>query len=80
MPNFTKQITMHCGDSKILTENQKEMLKSIAPPTKKHVSQLNNENSDSEPEDVSHTVTLTPIKPKTTTTKTTSVNSRNIIK
>ena len=57
--------------TKILAENQKEMLKVIAPTNKKPVSSQNLENFDSEIENVFPTNTLTAIGPKTTTTQTT---------
>ena len=64
--------------TKIIAENQKEMLKLIAPVVKKPTSVQNLENSDSEPETVLPNTTSTSIKIKATTSKTTPVNSRNI--
>ena len=52
----------------ILAENQKEMLKLIAPTMKKLANSPENVNTDSEPENVLTTVTTTPVKSKTTTT------------
>ena len=65
--------------TKILAENQKEMLKLIAPAVKKPATVQNLKNSDSEPENLFPNTTSTPIKPKATTSKTTSVNSRNTL-
>ena len=63
--------------TKILAENQKEMLKLIAPVVKNPTSVLNLENSDSEPENVLPNTTSTPIKTKVNTSKTTPVCGRN---
>ena len=65
--------------SKILAENQKEMLKLIAAPVKKQTVIATTEETDSESENIPENVTSTPIKNKTTATnrKTTSTNSRN---
>ena len=60
----------------MLAENQKEMLKLIAPLNKKQQVHLNNQDSDSEPENISATRTSTPLK-TTTNSKTTPVYSRN---
>ena len=63
---------------KKLAENQKEMLKLIAPLNKKQTVHMNAQGSDSEPENVSVTRTSTPVKTLTATNpKTTPVNSRN---
>ena len=64
--------------TKIIAENQKEMLKLMAPVAKKQTLTVP-EESDSESENVPPTVTSTPVKSKTTATtlKTTPVNSRN---
>ena len=64
--------------TKILVENQKEMLKLIAPDIKNPTSSQNIENTDSEPKNVLPTITSTPIRSKTTTQKTTPVISSNI--
>ena len=64
--------------TKILAENQKEMLKPKAPPNKKPISSQNLGNTDSEPENVFPTNTSTPIRSKATTQKATPVNNRNI--
>ena len=66
--------------TKILAENQKEMLKLIAPVAKKQATSTVPEGSDSETENVAPTITSTPVKPIATTTnqKITPVNSRNI--
>ena len=67
--------------TKILAENQKEMLKLIAPLNKKQKKQtvlMNAQDSDSEPENVSVARTSTPVKTHTATNlKTTPVNSHN---
>ena len=64
--------------TRILAENQKEMLKSIAPVVKKPPTVQILENSYSELENVLLNTTSTPIKTKATTSKTTPVYSRNI--
>ena len=65
--------------TKILAENQKEMLKLIAPLNKKQTVHMNAQDSDSEPENVSVARTSTPVKIHTATNpKTTPVNSRNM--
>ena len=53
------------------------MLRLIAPAVKNPATVQNLENSASEPENVFLNTTSTPIKTKTTTSKTTPVNSRN---
>ena len=65
--------------TKILAENQKEMLKLIAPPVKKQTIITAAEETDSESENIPENATSTPIKNKTTATtrKITPVNSRN---
>ena len=65
--------------AKILAENQKEMLRLIAPVAKKQTTLTVPEESDSESENVRPTVTSTPVKSRTTATtkKTTPVNKRN---
>ena len=66
--------------TKILAENQKEMLKLIAPLNKKQTVYMNAQDSDSEPENVSVARTSTPVKIHTATnSKTTPVNSRNMV-
>ena len=67
--------------TKILAENQKEMLKLIAPPVKKQTIITATEETDSESENIPQKTTSTPIKNKTTATtrKITPVNSRNIM-
>ena len=66
--------------TKILAENQKEMLKLIAPTVKKQTIITAAEETDSESENIPENVTSTPIKNKITATtrKITPVNSRNI--
>ena len=63
--------------TKLLAENQKELLKLIAPMKKKSSDHQALENSYSEPENISVARTSTPVKTKATTSKTTPVNSRN---
>ena len=66
--------------TKILAENQKEMLKLIAPLNKKQNVLINAQDSDSETENVSVARTSTPVKThNTTNSKTTPVNSRNMV-
>ena len=65
--------------AKMLAENQNEMLKLIAPLNKKQQVHLNNQDSDSEPENTSVARTSTPVKTNTSISKTTPVNSRNRI-
>ena len=68
--------------TKILAENQKEMLKLIAPVTKKQTLVRASEETDSDPENIPENATSTPIKTKSTATtnKITPVNSRNSVK
>ena len=62
----------------ILAENQKEMLKLIAPLNKKQPACLNVQDSDSEPEGISVARTSTSVKTyPATSSKTTPNNSRN---
>ena len=65
--------------TKISAENQKEMLKLIAPTTRKQTIITTTEETDSEPENIPANTTSTPIKAKTTATthKITAENSRN---
>ena len=65
--------------TKILAENQKEMLKLIAPTTKKQAIVAVTEETDSESENDPENATSTPIKTKITATthRITPVNSRN---
>ena len=64
--------------TKILAENQKEMLTLMAPLNKKQPVCLNIQDSDSEPENNSVARTSTPVKTYTaTSSKTTPNNSRN---
>ena len=67
--------------TKVLAENEKELLKLIAPVAKKLSAITVPEETDSESENVLATATSTPIKTETTATthKTTPVNSRNNI-
>ena len=66
--------------TKILAENQKEMLKLIAPLNKKRNVLINAQDSDSETENVSVARTSTPVKThNTTNSKTTPVNCRNMV-
>ena len=63
--------------TKFHNDNQKEMLKLIAPAIKKTSIVQILENSDSESESILPNTASTPIKPKTTTSKTTPLNGRN---
>ena len=64
--------------TKLLAENQKEMLKLIAPVSKKRPISLNTQDSDSEQESISVARTSTPVETQIATiSKTTPVNSRN---
>ena len=65
--------------TKILAENQKEMLKLIAPTVKKQTIITASEETDSESENIPENATSTPIENKTTATTRgiTPVNSRN---
>ena len=63
--------------AKMLAENQKEVLKFIAPLSKKQPIHSNDQDSDSEPENISVARTSTPVKTNTTSSKTTPSNSRN---
>ena len=64
--------------TKILAENQTEMLKLIAPLSKMQRVHLNNQDSDSEPENISVARTSTPVKiMNAISSKTTSTKSRN---
>ena len=64
--------------TKILAENQEEMLKLIAPWSKKQPVRMNNQDPDSEPENISVARTSTPVKKtNATNSKTSPTNSRN---
>ena len=64
--------------TKILAENQKEMLKLRAPLNKKQTVHMNVQDSDSETENVSVARTSIPVKThNATNSKTTPINSRN---
>ena len=66
--------------TKVLAENQKEMLKLIAPLSIKRPIHLQERDSDSEPENTSVARTSTPVKITTTTnSKTTPVNIRYMV-
>ena len=66
--------------TKIFAENQKEMLKLIAPLNKKQPVCPNVQDSDSEPESISVARTSTPVKINTATIpKTTPNNRRNMV-
>ena len=60
--------------TKILAENQKEMLKLIAPLNKKQPICSNIQDSDSEPENISVARTSTPVKAHTATSSKTTPN------
>ena len=63
--------------AKILAENQKEMLKLIAPMYQKSSDRQTLENFDLEPENIPVARTSTPVKTNATTSKSTPINSRN---
>ena len=64
--------------TKKLADNQKELLKLIAPLNKKQPVSSNIQDSDSEPENISVARTSTPVKTHTaTSSKATPNNSRN---
>ena len=66
--------------TKILAENQKEMLKLIAPVSKKRPVSSDIHDSDSDQENISVARTSTPVKTQTATnSKTTPNNSRNMV-
>ena len=66
--------------TKILAENQKEMLKLIAPVSKKRPVSSDIHDSDSDQENISVARTSTPVKTQTaTSSKTTPNNSRNMV-
>ena len=65
--------------TKIFAENQKKILRLIAPSVKKHAIPQNVEDSDSETENTHPTSTSTPIKSKSTTCKTTSKSNSNMV-
>ena len=65
--------------AKVLAKNQNEMLKWIAPLSKKQPAHLNNQDSDSESENISVVKTSTPVKSNATQSKTTPMNSRNMV-
>ena len=68
------------GLTKLLAENQKEMLKLIAPLNKNHPVCPNIQDSDSEAENISVARTSAHVKSNTATiSKTTPVNSRNLV-
>ena len=66
--------------TKILAENQKEMLKLIALVSKKRPISSNTQDSDSDQENISVARTSTPVKTQiATSSKTTPVSSRNMV-
>ena len=66
--------------TRLLAENQTEMLHLIAPSNKNQTVRTDVQNSDSEPENSSVMITSTPVKVHTaTSSKTTAVNSRNMV-
>ena len=66
--------------TKILAENQKEMLKIIAPVSKKRPISSNIQDSDSDQENISVARTSTQVKTHTATnSKTTPLNSHNMV-
>ena len=65
--------------SKILAENQKEMLRLFALNTKARNNHPDVENTDSETENAFPTITSTPVKIKATIRKNTPTVSRNMV-
>ena len=63
--------------TKILADNQKEIIKLITPVTKRSSDHQAYENSDSESENMSVAPTSTPEKTEASTSKITPINSRN---
>ena len=63
--------------AKLLAENQKEMMKLVAPITKRSSAHQNAQDSDSQTENISVARTSTPVKTNTAIPKTTPINSRN---
>ena len=65
--------------ARMFAENQKEMLKLIAPMSKKQPIHPNDHDSDSESENISVARTSTPIETNATSSKTTPNNNRNTL-
>ena len=65
--------------AKILVENQKEVLKLIAPTTRKQTVITASDETDSESENVPENATSTPIKTKTTATTHKTTPARNMV-
>ena len=63
--------------TRILAENQKEILKLISPTVKKSTIPQNLGDTESETENTHPVSTSTPIKSKATTFKTTPIKNRN---
>ena len=63
--------------AKLLPEDQKEIMKLLAPPAKKSTAHLNAQDSDSETEKICIARTSTPVNSNTAASKTTPINSRN---
>ena len=63
--------------ARILAENQREMMKLVAPKAKKPSARQNNQDTDSETENITVAQTSTPVKTNTATSKTTPMNSRS---
>ena len=79
MKNISKKKLMS-DLTKILAENQKEMLKLVAPLNRKQTVRTEVQDTDSESKNVSVTRKSTPVKVHTaTSSKTTPVNSRNMV-
>ena len=73
--SLRKEIESHLA--KILAENQTEMMKLLAPITKKASTHQNAQDSDPETENISVARTSAPVKSNTAASKTTPTNSRN---
>ena len=65
--------------AKILAENQNEMMELIVPMAKKSSAHQNVQVSDSETQNISVARMSTPVKTNTATSKTTPINSRNMV-
>ena len=75
--SFGKEIMSNLA--KMMAENQKEMMKLIVPMTDKKSVHQNIQDSDSETENICAARMSTPVKTNTATTKTTPINSRNMV-
>ena len=76
-PSLRKEIMSDL--TKILAENQREMLNFISPLNRKLPFHPSGQDSDSEPENIFVARTSTTVKKNTAVSKTTPINSRNNI-